>query len=116
MKHLSPESRNQIFNSVLLLIPLLFYPLVLLLLLFSSYRWQSLPVSFLLDNLQQETSYRILLFAVNPKGRSEPTVIDDVRCQGIVKYSGELHAEIRSRTRPLCPSNSLAPPQARQTI
>lgn len=55
---------------------------------------QSPPVSFLLDNLQEDTSYRILLFAVNPKGRSEPTVIDDVRLKGLVKYAGQSHYQL----------------------
>lgn len=48
---------------------------------------QNSPVSFFVDNLQAETSYRILLFAVNPKGRSEPTIIDGVIFKGL-KYTG----------------------------
>lgn len=38
--------------------------------------------------MQQETSYRILLFAVNPKGRSEPIIIDGVNFKGVAKYTG----------------------------
>lgn len=50
------------------------------------------PVSFFLDNLEQDTSYRIILFAVNPKGRSEPTIIDDINFKGIAKYTGTLRS------------------------
>lgn len=41
-----------------------------------------------MDNLEPETTYRIILFAVNPKGRSEPTVIDDVSFKGAAKFTG----------------------------
>lgn len=35
-----------------------------------------------------DTLYRILLFAVNPKGRSEPVVIDGITFKGVAKYTG----------------------------
>lgn len=42
-----------------------------------------------MEALEPETFYRILLFAANAKGRSEPTVIDDVHLEGPVKYTGK---------------------------
>jgi hypothetical protein len=47
------------------------------------------PVSFVLDNLESSSSYRLILFAVNAKGRSEPVIIDDISIKGVVKFSGE---------------------------
>lgn len=41
-----------------------------------------------MDNMVPDTSYRILLFAVNPKGRSEPVLIDGVNFKGVAKYTG----------------------------
>lgn len=48
------------------------------------------PVSFFIDNLEPGSSYRIILFAVNPKGRSEPTIIDDINFKGVAKFTGML--------------------------
>lgn len=48
------------------------------------------PVSFVLDNLESTTSYRLILFAVNAKGRSEPVIIDDISFKGVAKFTGEL--------------------------
>lgn len=39
---------------------------------------QNPPVSFSVDNLQPDASYRVLLFAVNSKGRAEPFVFDGI--------------------------------------
>ena len=50
---------------------------------------QNPPVSFTLYHLPQDTSYRLLLFAVNPKGRSEPTVLEEVQFKGPVTYTGQ---------------------------
>lgn len=50
---------------------------------------QKPPVSFFLDNLEPGTSYRLIMFAANAKGRSEPTVIDDISFKGVAKYTGE---------------------------
>jgi hypothetical protein len=47
------------------------------------------PISFVLDNLESSSSYRLILFAVNAKGRSEPVIIDDISFKGVVKFSGE---------------------------
>ncbi|XP_059613324.1 neural cell adhesion molecule 2 isoform X1 [Phlebotomus argentipes] len=46
------------------------------------------PVSFFIDNLEPGSSYRIILFAVNAKGRSEPTIIDDINFKGVAKFTG----------------------------
>ncbi|CAO1433884.1 unnamed protein product [Diamesa serratosioi] len=46
------------------------------------------PVSFFLDNLETSTSYRLIMFAANAKGRSEPTIIDDISFKGVAKYTG----------------------------
>lgn len=53
---------------------------------------QKPPVSFFLDNLEPGTSYRLIMFAANAKGRSEPTVIDDISFKGVAKYTGERRA------------------------
>lgn len=47
------------------------------------------PVTFYIDNLEPGNSYRIILFAVNAKGRSEPTIIDDITFKGVAKYTGK---------------------------
>ncbi|XP_037920773.1 neural cell adhesion molecule 2 [Hermetia illucens] len=46
------------------------------------------PVNFFIDNLEPGSSYRIILFAVNAKGRSEPTIIDDITFKGVAKFTG----------------------------
>ncbi|CRK88301.1 CLUMA_CG002080, isoform A [Clunio marinus] len=46
------------------------------------------PVSFILDNVESSSSYRLILFAVNPKGRSEPVIIDDITFKGVAKFTG----------------------------
>lgn len=55
---------------------------------------QRTPVSFYIDNLEPGNSYRIILFAVNAKGRSEPTVIDDITFKGVAKFTGECSTAI----------------------
>ncbi|KAG4071003.1 hypothetical protein HA402_001440 [Bradysia odoriphaga] len=47
------------------------------------------PVAFYVDNLEPGNSYRIILFAVNAKGRSEPTIIDDITFKGVAKFTGQ---------------------------
>lgn len=44
---------------------------------------------FFIDNLEPGYSYRIILFAVNAKGRSEPTIIDDITFKGVAKFTGK---------------------------
>ena len=46
-------------------------------------------MSFVLDNLEATTSYRLILFAVNAKGRSEPVIIDDISFKGVAKFTGK---------------------------
>ncbi|KAJ6637898.1 Nephrin, partial [Pseudolycoriella hygida] len=46
------------------------------------------PVLFFIDNLEPEFSYKIILFSVNAKGKSEPTIIDDVTFKGVSKFTG----------------------------
>lgn len=65
---------------------------IIFFILFSSpffYLLQRPPVAFYIDNLEPGSSYRIILFAVNAKGRSEPTIIDDITFKGVAKYTGE---------------------------
>lgn len=47
------------------------------------------PVSFFLDNLQSGSFYRIIIFSVNIKGRSEPLIIDDVQVKDAAKLTGK---------------------------
>ncbi len=54
------------------------------------YILQRPPVTFYVDNLEPGNSYRIILFAVNAKGRSEPTIIDDITFKGVAKFTGKL--------------------------
>ncbi|XP_034137739.1 protein turtle homolog A isoform X3 [Drosophila guanche] len=46
------------------------------------------PVTFIIDNLDQAATYRMVIFAVNAKGRSEPTIIDDINFKGVAKFTG----------------------------
>ncbi|XP_017046472.1 hemicentin-1 isoform X1 [Drosophila ficusphila] len=46
------------------------------------------PVTFVIDNLDQAATYRMVIFAVNAKGRSEPTIIDDINFKGVAKFTG----------------------------
>ncbi|XP_018570338.1 nephrin, partial [Anoplophora glabripennis] len=43
------------------------------------------PPSFAANGLDAGASYRIMLYAVNAKGRSEPTIIDPVTFKGVAK-------------------------------
>lgn len=66
------------------------------------YIFQRPPVAFYIDNLEPGSSYRIILFAVNAKGRSEPTIIDDITFKGVAKYTGKTirhKTNSNSRTR-----------------
>lgn len=51
--------------------------------------FQRPPVAFYIENLEPGSSYRIILFAVNAKGRSEPTIIDDITFKGVAKFTGK---------------------------
>ena len=57
---------------------------------FIACRLQKPPVSFFIDNLEAGSSYRIILFSANAKGRSEPTIIDEITFKGVAKYTGNL--------------------------
>ena len=57
-------------------------------LIISSDPIQRPPVSFVLDNVEASSSYRLILFAVNAKGRSEPVIIDDISFKGVAKFTG----------------------------
>ncbi|TDG44787.1 hypothetical protein AWZ03_008761 [Drosophila navojoa] len=46
------------------------------------------PVTFIIENLDQAATYRMIIFAVNVKGRSEPTIIDDINFKGVAKLTG----------------------------
>ncbi|XP_039959757.1 uncharacterized protein LOC120774297 [Bactrocera tryoni] len=46
------------------------------------------PVSFLIENLDPTATYRMIIFAMNAKGRSEPTIIDDINFKGVAKFTG----------------------------
>ncbi|XP_063921437.1 contactin-1 [Zophobas morio] len=46
------------------------------------------PPTFLADGLDPGMSYRIMLYAVNAKGKSEPTTIDPVTFKGVAKLQG----------------------------
>lgn len=50
------------------------------------------PVTFYVDNLEPGNSYRIILFAINAKGRSEPTIIDDITFKGVAKFTGNVQS------------------------
>lgn len=47
------------------------------------------PVIFYIDNLEPGYFYRVIIFAVNAKGRSEPTIIDDISFKGVAKFTGK---------------------------
>lgn len=52
----------------------------------TSYR---LPPTFTARGLDEGTSYRILLYAVNAKGRSDPIVLEPVTFKGVAKLQGK---------------------------
>lgn len=47
------------------------------------------PPMFTARGLDDATSYRIMLYAVNAKGRSDPTIIDPVTFKGVAKLQGK---------------------------
>lgn len=44
---------------------------------------------FYVENLDPLGSYRLILYSMNAKGRSEPTVIDVIKFKDIAKYTGK---------------------------
>ncbi|KAF5299126.1 hypothetical protein FQR65_LT09484 [Abscondita terminalis] len=46
------------------------------------------PPTFYAEGLEPGISYRILLYAINAKGRSDPAVIDAITFKGVAKYTG----------------------------
>lgn len=42
-----------------------------------------------MDNLDPSGIYRMIIFAVNAKGRSEPILLDNINFKGVAKYIGE---------------------------
>lgn len=56
---------------------------------FSVFQHTSSPVTFFIDNLDPLATYRMIIFAVNAKGRSEPIIIDDINFKGVAKYTGK---------------------------
>lgn len=53
------------------------------------------PPSFTANGLDAGLSYRIMLYAVNAKGRSEPTIIDPVTFKGVAKLQGKAQILVR---------------------
>lgn len=51
--------------------------------------YQHTPVNFVIENLDQAATYRMIIFAVNMKGRSEPIIIDDINFKGVAKLTGK---------------------------
>lgn len=47
------------------------------------------PPHFYAEGLEPGASYRIMLYSVNAKGRSDPTIIDAVTFKGVAKYTGK---------------------------
>lgn len=47
------------------------------------------PPTFFADGLDPGISYRIMLYAVNAKGRSDATIIDPVTFKGVAKLQGK---------------------------
>ncbi|XP_018322838.1 titin isoform X2 [Agrilus planipennis] len=47
------------------------------------------PPTFYAEGLDATASYRILMYAVNAKGRSDPAVIDAVTFKGVAKFTGQ---------------------------
>lgn len=46
------------------------------------------PPIFTAEGLEPGVSYKILLYAVNAKGRSDAAVIDAITFKGVAKYTG----------------------------
>lgn len=47
------------------------------------------PPVFYVEGLEPGASYRIKLYAVNAKGKSDPTIIDPVTIKGVLQLQGE---------------------------
>lgn len=63
----------------------------------------------MIDNLDQAATYRMVIFAVNAKGRSEPTIIDDINFKGVAKFTGELRLGPKNPSNwELCGNNLIA--------
>lgn len=56
---------------------------------------QHTPVTFIIENLDQAATYRMIIFAINVKGRSEPIIIDDINFKGVAKLTGQF-TELKS--------------------
>lgn len=63
------------------------YNVILFLCLLLSF--QRGPVNFFLDNLQSGAFYRIILYSVNIRGRSEALVIDQIEVKDAAKLTGK---------------------------
>ncbi|GLV36530.1 sidestep IV [Carabus blaptoides fortunei] len=46
------------------------------------------PPLFTAEGLEAGASYKVHLYAVNAKGRSDPTIIDSITFKGVAKYTG----------------------------
>ncbi|XP_017784081.1 PREDICTED: hemicentin-1-like isoform X2 [Nicrophorus vespilloides] len=46
------------------------------------------PPNFYVDGLEAGASYKLMLYAINAKGRSDATIIDAVTFKGVAKYTG----------------------------
>lgn len=55
------------------------------------------PPSFYAEGLEPGVSYRIMLYAINAKGKSDASIVDTVTFKGVAKYTGN------SATMPISP-------------
>lgn len=46
------------------------------------------PPVFSAEGLETGSSYRVHLYAINAKGRSDPTIIDSITFKGVAKFTG----------------------------
>lgn len=58
-------------------------------------------MSFYVGDLSSDSAYRVLLFSVNPKGRSEPIVIDGFNSKGVAQYAGTLDERMEVELSPV---------------
>lgn len=53
----------------------------------NNYILQRPPVTFFVDDVEPGTTYRVILYSANAKGRSEAIVLDEISFKGVAKYT-----------------------------
>lgn len=55
------------------------------------------PPSFYAEGLEPGVSYRIMLYAINAKGKSDASIVDTVTFKGVAKYTGNTFLSVEKK-------------------